>query len=319
MELVLLPEHEVNCDLGVVNAARVSMKKRHEVFDDNTDTKLLQYLFNNDHWTPFAHPTLSFIHGLNYAEAIDYIHGRSAGSTSTIESRDSFGIELAETGSLWYWINNMKLLPEDTAADVASSIVLAYPNVAAACGVSCETSAPAAQADITEQWVSQDIRRAKLIRVTAHVKAPIPIRTQCFKHKIDFVENEVSRRYVSETPEFYHPDMWRRKSETKKQGSDVRPCVQQQSVADTYGWQTHDTMATYDWLVGEAELCPEQARFFVPQGMYTEWYWTGTLQAFKRFVVQRTHPHAQLEVRELALQADKQLGERYPLIWSRIK
>lgn len=40
----------------VVNAARVSMAKRHDVFDQEADTKLIKYLARSDHWAPFAHP-----------------------------------------------------------------------------------------------------------------------------------------------------------------------------------------------------------------------------------------------------------------------
>lgn len=37
-------------------------------------------------------------------------------------------------------------------------------------------------------------------QITLHVKAPIFVRTQCFKHKVGFVENEISRRYVDDAP-----------------------------------------------------------------------------------------------------------------------
>jgi len=56
-------------------------------------------------------------------------------------------------------------------------------------------------------------------QITLHVKAPIFVRTQCFKHKVGFVENEISRRYVDAEPEFYLPVAWRLKAEDKKQGS----------------------------------------------------------------------------------------------------
>ena len=52
------------------------------------------------------------------------------------------------------------------------------------------------------------------------VAAPIPIRTQCFKHKIGMVENEESRRYISTTPEIFIPEFFRSKPEGSiKQGS----------------------------------------------------------------------------------------------------
>ena len=42
-------------------------------------------------------------------------------------------------------------------------------------------------------------------QITLRIKAPVSIRTQMFKHKQGFVENEISRRYVSFKPEFYFP------------------------------------------------------------------------------------------------------------------
>jgi len=57
-------------------------------------------------------------------------------------------------------------------------------------------------------------------QITLRIKAPIFIRTQLFKHKVGFVENEVSRRYVSDTPEVYCPQ-WRSKpTNGAKQGSE---------------------------------------------------------------------------------------------------
>jgi thymidylate synthase (FAD) len=47
-------------DLSVVNAARVSMDKHHTEFDPVADTRLIQYLAREGHWTPFAHTALSF-------------------------------------------------------------------------------------------------------------------------------------------------------------------------------------------------------------------------------------------------------------------
>lgn len=46
-------------DLSVVNAARVSFNKVSESFDAR-DSKLISYLARHNHWTPFAHTSLSF-------------------------------------------------------------------------------------------------------------------------------------------------------------------------------------------------------------------------------------------------------------------
>ena len=58
-------------------------------------------------------------------------------------------------------------------------------------------------------------------QITFRIKAPISIRTQFFKHKQGFVENEVSRRYVDNEPEFYEPEVWRGKADNIKQGSSI--------------------------------------------------------------------------------------------------
>lgn len=42
-------------DLTVVNAARVSMDTSHDVFDETSDTKLINYLAKHNHFTPFTH------------------------------------------------------------------------------------------------------------------------------------------------------------------------------------------------------------------------------------------------------------------------
>lgn len=55
--------------------------------------------------------------------------------------------------------------------------------------------------------------------ITLRVKAPISIRTQCFKHKVGFVENEVSRRYVRSTPYVYVPVFRSKPDKSIKQGS----------------------------------------------------------------------------------------------------
>lgn len=48
-------------DLMVVNAARVSMDKRHGEFVEPDDSKLIAYLAKNGHWTPFSQPQIQLL------------------------------------------------------------------------------------------------------------------------------------------------------------------------------------------------------------------------------------------------------------------
>ena len=50
---------KMGSDLSVVNSARVSFAKEHETMQDN-DEKLIKYLANHNHWSPFGHGSLQF-------------------------------------------------------------------------------------------------------------------------------------------------------------------------------------------------------------------------------------------------------------------
>jgi thymidylate synthase (FAD) len=50
---------KMGSDLTVVNAARVSYAKQAERFEDK-DEKLIKYLAQHNHWSPFAHASIQF-------------------------------------------------------------------------------------------------------------------------------------------------------------------------------------------------------------------------------------------------------------------
>ncbi len=156
-------------------------------------------------------------------------------------------------------------------------------------------------------------------QIMLHIKAPISIRTQLFKHKVGFVENEISRRYVTEEPEIYIPK-WRSKpTNGAKQGSeDFITSEDTVAAAEAmYFGVASDALKTYNWLL-EAGVAPEQARFVLPQGTYTEWYWTGSLAAYARVYKQRIDPHAQWEVREYATAMGSLIQPYFPVCWEEL-
>ena len=187
-------------DLSVVNAARVSFGRNHKEFDGQRDAKLISYLANHEHLSPFGHCFASF-----------------------------------------------------------------------------------------------------------HIKAPIFVARQLVKHK--FLRwNEISRRYVDDEPEFYVPDVWRGRSADKKQGSD--------GVV-----QYDDTLGHYNQLDIYKELlyrgvAPEQARMVLPQNMMTEWYWSGSLDAFASMCNLRLKPDTQYESRIVAQQISDVMVELFPVSWA---
>lgn len=150
-------------------------------------------------------------------------------------------------------------------------------------------------------------------QISLHIKAPIFVRTQLFKHKVGMVENEVSRRYVKDPPEYYIP-FWRSApTDGAKQGSGG--FVKYPSVfRDLYQNVCDDAVDAYKHLIDEG-IAPEQARAVLPQGTFTEWYWTGSLAAFARIFKQRSDPHAQWEVQQYAKGIGEIISEIFPESW----
>ena len=153
-------------------------------------------------------------------------------------------------------------------------------------------------------------------QITLRIKAPISIRTQFFKHKQGFVENEISRRYVSFEPEFYNPE-WRGKpTNGAKQGSEDFILVDRETEIG-YDNALRLCLHTYEQLLANG-VAPEQARFVLPQAMYTEWYWTGSLAAYARFYKQRIDEHAQWEIRQYAEVISRIIAPLFPYSWEEL-
>lgn len=206
---------KMGTDLSVVNAARVSFNKESH-FDEqgnllNSDIKLIHYLANHNHWSPFAHCFLSF-----------------------------------------------------------------------------------------------------------RIKAPIFVARQLVKHQVGLAWNEVSRRYVSDKPEFWFPTEWRGKPVNAKQGSNG--VVQEVSI-DFQGTEINGETLTYLcnlWYeVNIANgMAPEMARNKLPLETMTEWIWSGSLMAFARVCKLRLDPHAQFECQLVAQQLDVFLREAFPISYA---
>jgi len=150
-------------------------------------------------------------------------------------------------------------------------------------------------------------------QITLRIKAPISIRTQFFKHKQGFVENEISRRYVQDIPQVYIPKWRGAPTGGAKQGSE--DFLQSITLLDqVYHTLMEDALEAYKLLLDEG-VAPEQARFALPQGTYTEWYWTGSLAAYGRFYKQRIDPHAQWEIRQYAEAVGSIIQPLFPASW----
>ena len=146
-----------------------------------------------------------------------------------------------------------------------------------------------------------------------HVKAPIFVARQLVKHK--FLRwNEISRRYVDSEPEFYVPDVWRGRSEDKKQGSSGTVDLVDYSLDD----YNENAVDFYTCLIRDG-VAPEQARMVLPQSTMTEWYWSGSLDAFADMCRLRITPDTQHETKQVALGVDKVMLKLFPVSWTALE
>jgi len=153
-------------------------------------------------------------------------------------------------------------------------------------------------------------------QITLRIKAPIFIRAQLGKHQVGLVMNEVSRRYVTDEPQFYTPEWRAAPTDGAKQGSsnfvDDVPLVAE--MDEIYNRVVLEALDTYNRLLARG-VAPEQARAVLPQGTYTEWWWTGSLSAFARIYAQRIDAHAQWEVQQYAKAISEIIAPLYPHSW----
>ena len=154
--------------------------------------------------------------------------------------------------------------------------------------------------------------------VTIRIHAPLFVLRQLGKHQVGFSWSEVSRRYISGTPDHYLPeaDQIREASDNVKQGSKLTP------ISPKVGAQLNEEMEElYDLAdfvytkMLEEGASAEQARMVLPQAMYSTTVTTGTLLGWFHMWQLRTEEHTQLETQEYAIAIGDIMRELFPISW----
>lgn len=162
---------------------------------------------------------------------------------------------------------------------------------------------------------------------TFHIKAPIFVARQLVKHEY-LRMNEISRRYVDSEPEFYVPDVWRGRAKDKKQGSAglvnldafnteggrYEGYFGEGTLSESFTDFLQEALNLYDGLIASG-VAPEMARMVLPQSLYTEWFWSGSMDAFANMCKLRLKEDTQYETRLVAQQVDEQMSVLYPVSW----
>lgn len=155
--------------------------------------------------------------------------------------------------------------------------------------------------------------------VTLRCKAPIFLARQLGKHQVGFSWNEISRRYKDGemiSIECYSPpEVFARPAKLMTQTAQpIAPDFADEirsHIGDAYA----SSVRVYSALI-RMGIAPEQARMVLPQGMLTEWIWTGSLYGWANLYKQRSSDHAQYEARLFAEEVNKIMSEHFPVCWA---
>jgi thymidylate synthase (FAD) len=100
--------------------------------------------------------------------------------------------------------------------------------------------------------------------------------------------------------EFFVPELFRRQAKVNKQGSEGAIDEAHQARAmESYLESCRSAVAHYKELLSLG-VCREQARCVLPLALYSEVYWTVSLQAVAHFIRLRADSHAQWEIQQYA-------------------
>lgn len=110
--------------------------------------------------------------------------------------------------------------------------------------------------------------------------------------------NELSGRYKVLEPEFYVPSVVR-SNDGKQSGNGSLPAHTVLEVQERMRHSNYKAMLEYNILL-QTGVAKELARLVLPPSIYSECYWTCSLQAVLHFLAERLKPTAQQEIREYA-------------------
>lgn len=149
-----------------------------------------------------------------------------------------------------------------------------------------------------------------------HIRAPIFVARQWFRHRIGSF-NEESARYKEFSFETYHPKEWRKQSEVNVQASSKEKFMQNEIITfdilleDSY----NKAKENYDKMIAGG-VARELARLVMPVGVYTEFYWTVNFRSLMNFLTLRNSDHAQFEIKEFAKGIEEIISNKKDLKWS---
>lgn len=147
---------------------------------------------------------------------------------------------------------------------------------------------------------------------TFHVKAPLFVARQWFRHRIGSF-NEISQRYTEiKEEEFYIPENIRiNVPEDRQKAIVVDDTELLEKVKEAMVKTFEEAYHTYKELLNMG-VARELARVVLPLSTYTQFYWTVNARSLMNFLSLRADSHAQWEIEQYAIAIAKMFKATCP-------
>jgi thymidylate synthase (FAD) len=148
-----------------------------------------------------------------------------------------------------------------------------------------------------------------------HVKAPIFVTREWFRHRIGWSYNEYSGRYAEIQKDHYRPDVGDLRTQVGKPGSySFSPMEDKKDILQTMSDVIDSAHRTYQWLIKQG-VAKELARIVIPVGTFTEFYATCNARSLMHFISLRASGNAQKEIRMFAEELETHFQALMPVTY----
>lgn len=152
-----------------------------------------------------------------------------------------------------------------------------------------------------------------------HIKAPIFVVREWFRHRIGWSYNEYSGRYSEIPTEAYIPAHEQMRTQVGKPGAYTFEKMENPQFSnDRIKLSYMQSFVAYEKLLEEG-VAKEIARLVLPVGTYTEFYATTNARAIMNFIHLRGDETAQWEIRQYAHAIEALFSEHMPVTWHHFK
>lgn len=327
----------INLDgkLGILNAAKVSFKAWVDKVDEKGE-RLIKYLEEHNHFSPFAHPQICFkMRDEAFARNYDrpsynlyallgdlFLH--SYFDEPTLGRRLYSGWEgRCYRISYYTFMKKLKEYYRYNADDIKKYTIEDIEEM-------IEDNKEHFAVKYDEDWLLKNANEEEVLYkasampyLSFRVKVPLFVYNQLAKHQVGLIINQVSARYVKLENAFFDLDKIRKQADKNKQCSVENEFIETPTVNFNGVEFSGEDVLNLCYKFYESGLqaggCREQMRAYLPANIMTEFVWTGGLRDFARVCYHRMAENGvQFETKDVATQIYDLCKKEYPRTFDKI-